>query len=109
MKITLKDTRFFDNGPFSGNVYVEKKDGKGFNILLVNCVESHYKTKLISATRLYFVVEGSGTFIIDEKIETAHESDLFIITDNQVYSYKGKMKLIEINVPATDSSNEEKV
>ena len=109
MKISLKQTLFFDRQAFNGNVYIDKESGKDFNALLVTCLTGHYKTKLKNATRAYLVLEGAGTFTINGKEETAEQHDFFLISDGDVYEYAGKMKLFEFNVPATDSSNEEKV
>lgn len=109
MKIPLSKTTFFDREAFNGNKYVEKKDGKGFNALLVHCVTRHYKTKLKGATRMYLILEGRGTFTINDEIQSAQKDDLFIISDGDIYEYDGEMKLFEFNIPATDSSNEEKM
>ena len=109
MKISINDARFFDREAFNGNVFVEKKDNKGFNALLVNCISEHYKTKLKGATRVYLVIEGDGYFVLNGKEDTAGRDDLFVISDGDVYEYRGKMKLFEFNLPATDSSNEEKL
>ena len=59
--------------------------------------------------RAYLVLEGTGTFTINGIEEIAEQYDFFLISDGDVYEYMGKMKLFELNVPATDSSNEEKV
>jgi hypothetical protein len=41
MKISLKDSAFFDRVDFNGNVYVDKKDARGFNALLVSlCISN---------------------------------------------------------------------
>jgi hypothetical protein len=108
MKISLAQAEFFDRTAFTGNVYVSKNDAKGFNALLVDCLTDHYKTKLSGASRAYLVLEGEGTFTINRKEETAEKYDFFLISDGDEYEYKGAMKLFEFNVPATDSSNEER-
>ena len=109
MKTSRKDARHFDREGFSGDIYVGKEDQKGFNALLVDCVTRHYKTKLTGAIRMYLVLEGSGTFTINDKKEIVERFDFFVISSGDVYEYEGKMKLFEFNVPATDSSNEEKL
>ena len=109
MKIPFSQTRSFDREAFNGNVFVEKKDEKGFNALIVHCLTRHYKTKLNGAVRMYLVLEGEGTFTINEKKESAQKDDLFVISDGDVYEYKGEMNLFEFNIPATDSSNETKL
>jgi len=109
MKISLRDTTYFDRDAFNGNLYVEKKDDKGFNALLVHCLTRHYKTRLKSATRMYLVLEGVGTFTINDDKQDAVKDDFFIISDGDTYEYEGEMKLFEFNIPATDNSNEEKL
>ena len=109
MKIPLSDDRLHDKGAFKARFYVEKKDRADFNALLVECVTGHYKTKLKNAARVYLVIEGNGTFTINGTRENAEPYDLFIISNGDIYEYHGEMKLFEFNVPATDSSNEEKI
>ena len=67
------------------------------------------ESKMINATRAYFILEGNGEFIIDDISEKVEQYDLFIVNTDQTYEYKGKMKMIEFNSPATDSSNYERV
>jgi gentisate 1,2-dioxygenase len=55
------------------------------------------------------VVEGQGEFEINERLFKAEPFDVFVIDSGQTYLYKGEMKLIEFNVPATDRSNYKKV
>ncbi|TSC86226.1 MAG: hypothetical protein G01um10148_732 [Parcubacteria group bacterium Gr01-1014_8] len=109
MKISLKETEAFDRGEFKGNLYTQKKDNKGFNALLVDCLTGHYKTRLKGAARVYFVLEGSGMFTINGGSTEVEQYDLIILESGDEYSYKGSMKLFEFNVPATDASNEEKL
>jgi len=109
MKIPLSDNRLHDEGSFKARFYCEKKDRDDFNALLVECVTGHNKTKLKAAARTYLILEGSGTFTINDNKEEANQYDLFIISDGDTYEYEGAMKLFEFNVPATDSSNEEKL
>ena len=75
--------------------------------LIVECITGHYRTKIKGASRMYLILEGSGTFTINGTKETAGQYDLFIISDGDVYEYEGAMKLFECNVPATDAGNEE--
>ena len=109
MKISLKQSRTHDLGAFAAHFYVEKKGGRDFNALLVDCVTRHYKTRMKGAARAYLVLEGNGTFVINGEREAAEAYDFFIISDGDVYEYEGEMKLFEFNVPATDASNEEKL
>lgn len=107
MKIPLSQSKIHDKKDFIAKFYLEKADSPNFNALLVDCLTGHYKTTLKDATRMYFVVEGSGDFTIDGHKDSADLYDLFIVNSGQTYEYRGKMKLIEVNVPATDKNNEE--
>lgn len=109
MKISISKTKVYDLKEFVAKVYIKKKGKNSFDAVFVDCNKHHYKTRLSGATRLYFVVFGKGNFIINGKHEKAVLYDLFVINDGDVYEYSGKMKLIEVNVPATNPSNEEKL
>lgn len=109
MKIALKDTEVHDLKDFIAKFYVTKKDGEDFNALLVDCKTRHYKTKLKNAVRMYFVIEGNGEFVVDNEKYEANLHDYFLIKSGQIYEYSGKMKLIEVNIPSTDRSNEEEI
>lgn len=109
MKISLKDTKFFDRNTFTGQRYVETKEGRGFNAILVTSIVGHEKVRLTGATRMYFIIEGTGTFTINGVEQSAEPNDFFLIESDDVYEYKGAMKMFHFNVPGTDSSNEEKL
>jgi hypothetical protein len=109
MKVPLSQTKFFDREAFNGNLFVEKKDNKGFSALIVHCLTRHYKTKLKAATRMYLVLDGKGTFTINDEVQSAEKDDMFIISDGDIYEYEGEMKLFEFNIPGTDRDNEERL
>ena len=110
MKIPLSKAKSYDMKDFIARAYIDRKTGKNtFNALFVDCKKRHYKTRLKGATRLYFVISGNGGFVINGKKSRANLHDLFVIRDGDIYEYSGKMKLIEVNVPATGKSNEERL
>jgi hypothetical protein len=109
MKLSLAQAEFFEREGFNGNVYIKKADNKGFNALLVNCITNHYRARLKNATRAYLVLEGKGSFVVNEKEYSAEPYDFFLISDGDIYEYHGQMKLFELNVPATDRKNEERL
>jgi gentisate 1,2-dioxygenase len=88
---------------------LELKTKRGFNALLVECLTRHYKTRLKNAVRVYLVLEGSGAFTVNDQTHKVEQYDMFVISDGDTYEYEGKMKLFEFNIPATDSSNEDKL
>ena len=107
MKISLEQTEVKDKGDFLARFYLTKEQSKDVSLVCVECRTRHYKTKMKGAKRMYLILEGSGSFIINDKREDAKPYDLFIISDGETYEYSGVMKMMEVNVPATDSSNYE--
>ena len=108
MKIPFNKTRFFDQTTFNGNSYLDKKDGKGFDVFTVHCLSRHPKHKLSGASRVYFIIEGSGTFTVNDAKEAADQFDLFLVENGDTFEYEGDMKLFSFTI-LTDSSNEEKL
>ena len=47
----------------------------------------------------YFILEGKGSFEIEDKIEECQKGDLVVIPDNTVFKYTGKMKMLLITTP----------
>lgn len=108
-KISLNNTQFFDAGGFSGQVYVPNDANAGFNALLVTVNGRHPKKKMLDTTRSYFVVEGEGTFAVDDTSYQVTHGDLFVIEAGHTYEYSGNMKLFEFNVSADNSFQDEKL
>lgn len=47
----------------------------------------------------YFIVEGSGEFEIDKKIELCKKGDLIVIPAGTPYTYRGKMNIVASSTP----------
>jgi len=82
------------NDPTVNVVYEDVKDG-------------HFEEFLnIISTITWFIIEGSGTFVInDEKIPVASK-DIISVPPNHRIHYFGNMKMILISTPAYDQTNE---
>jgi mannose-6-phosphate isomerase-like protein (cupin superfamily) len=106
-KISLKDTNFFDAGGFSGQEYITPDMKVGFNALLVTVKDRHPRKRMVDTTRCYFVVEGTGTFTLDDQVHEVVPGDLFVISPGHEYEYKGAMKLFEFNVSSDNSFKDE--
>lgn len=103
MKVPLEKTELFKRIGFSGNVFIPSGLKKGFNALLVTVDGQHPKKRMLDTTRVYFVIEGEGEFVIDNVPSKVSPYDLYVIEPSQEYSYKGKMKLFEFNVSPDNS------
>jgi len=51
--------------------------------------------KIKNSPIYYFIIEGNGTFDIDDKI-TVNKGDLIEISSNKKYTYSGDMIMLEI-------------
>ncbi len=106
-KFSLDDAIFFDAGGFMGQEYITREQKAGFNALLVTVKDHHPRKRMVGATRCYFVVEGSGVFILDDQPHEVRIGDLFVITPGHEYEYHGTMKLFEVNVSPDNTFKDE--
>lgn len=77
----------------------EYKINPNFSGALIEIDGDHGKIKCINEDRIYFITEGSGKFIIDDKEETVSENDLVFIPKNTPYNIIGKLKFFLICSP----------
>ena len=63
--------------------------------------ENGHQTKIREkeCTLFYFVLEGKGSFEIEDKIEECQKEDLVIIPKNTTFKYAGKMKMLLVTIP----------
>lgn len=105
--IALKDTNFFDAGGFSGQEYITREMKAGFNALLVTVKDRHPRKRMVDTTRCYFVVEGTGIFVLDDQSHNVTPGDFFVISPGHEYEYSGDMKLFEFNISPDSSFKDE--
>jgi len=86
--------------------YSEKEDFSFASAATFNVTERHGKCKNTVSNRVYYVIEGSGKFVIEGKEVAVKATDVVIIPKNTVYDYMGKMKLFLVHTPAYDPKNE---
>ena len=61
----------------------------------------HGLIKNIACDRLYLVLSGQGTFMIDGERLAVEETDLIIIPRGTPYDYWGRMSLLLVHSPAS--------
>ncbi len=76
---------------------------------LIIQTEKELETTLIEhdSDFTYYIVEGSGEFIIDGKKEKGFKGDLVINPAGKSFTYKGKLKLLLIACPPWKEAQEE--
>ena len=78
---------FGTNSPRTGHLIIECKDKLTVS-LIQNKVEFDY-----------YITEGVGYFIFDDKKQTVKSGDLVVIPPGTNYSFGGKLKMLLINTP----------
>ena len=94
---------------FTAHVYNSKEEYSALNTVYVDCHTSHERVFVKESHRVYFVIEGSGIFDIGDETHEVEKDDVIVIEPKTEYAYKGKMKLFELNSPATGSEDEVEV
>ena len=109
MLFSLKNACKVVRPGFTAFVYNSKEDLPPLNTVLVDCHKDHEKVYVKESHRVYFVMEGSGTFTVGKEIYKVQPFDVVVIPPKVPYSYEGKMKLFEANFPATGEEDEVRV
>jgi len=96
-KFGVNITFFGENVPTNNIVYEE---------VAIGHLEEFYSDV---STYMWFIIEGKGTFIIDdEKIEVS-EKDLVVVPPKKRIHYFGKMRMLLCVTPAYNEKNEHHV
>ena len=59
----------------------------------------HGRVKCISQDRVYYIVEGSGEFFINEEKFSVNKDDVLFVPMNTPYNFVGKMKIFLVCSP----------
>jgi mannose-6-phosphate isomerase-like protein (cupin superfamily) len=71
-----------------------------FSATLIEIDGEHKTIKCLKEDRIYFIIEGNGKFIINNKESNVSVNDLIFISKNTPYNIIGKMKYLLIHSPA---------
>ena len=96
MIIKSTDTENKEVGPMVIKSY---KINPNFSGSLIEIDGDHGKIKCLAEDRIYFIIEGSGKFIIDNKENEVSKEDLVFVPKNTLYNIIGKMKYFLICSP----------
>ena len=109
MKFTLKDAHKFGWKGLEAWAFNSKGDFENASAAYFKVDGSHGKVKTTSSDRVYYVLEGTGEFVIDGQSTQVEKTDVFIVPKNTAYDYKGKMSLFLVHTPAFDQDAEIKL
>jgi mannose-6-phosphate isomerase-like protein (cupin superfamily) len=109
-RIQLSETTGFQREGFDGHVYIPSEAGVGFNVLSVDVHRSHPRKRMLGdTTRTYYVIDGTGTFTLGDKVNEVQAGDLFVIPPDGEYEYNGQMRLLEVNISPSNSFQDERL
>ncbi len=106
MRFRLKDAQKFEWEGLKGYAYNSKKEFRNASAAYFDVKTQHGRVKNRISDRVYYVLEGKGRFIINNKSFPVSKTDVVIVPKNTPYNYVGKMKLFLVHVPAFDAKYE---
>lgn len=107
-RFTAKDAKKFNKHGVDLTVY-----GEGVpeaNVVFVSAEKGHFQE--FYSTRSYFtyyIIEGTGTFVLDDEQVEADATDLIVIPPNTRIHYFGTMKMVLTVAPAFNEQDERHV
>ena len=105
-KFTFENTFKFGWEGLEGFAYNSKEDFANASTAIFNVSKKHGRCKSLVSDRVYYVLEGTGEFIIEDKKISVKATDVIIVPKNTEYDYMGTMKLFLVHTPAFDPSQE---
>lgn len=109
MFFELRNAKKVELKGFTAFLYNTKSEIPEYNSVYVEVNGEHNKEFVKKSHRLYFVIEGKGVFKVGKETKDVKKNDVIVIPPQIPYMYNGKMKLFEVNFPATDSNDAVKV
>lgn len=95
-------------GDYSITNYLTKEFREAFSLAVLELNGQHELTKSIETDRIYYLIHGNATFIIEEETVKVKEEETLFIEKNTSYSFSGHCKAVLINIPAYGISHNSK-
>lgn len=96
MKITEKEAVPYSRPGVKGTYYQLPKVYNGTTFAYAELSGEHGERTIGERARIYYLLEGSGKFIINGKEEFAEAGDLVVIPPHSTYNYWPKDKVIKV-------------
>lgn len=77
----------------------EYKINTKFSAALIEINGNHGTIKCIGEDMIYFIIEGSGEFVLDGKTSKVTANDLIFVPENTPYNIICKMKYLIVHSP----------
>lgn len=103
--VTSDQRRTFERPGFVGGIIIERDDARGFDALTVDVASGHPAKQMGGdTTRVYHVIEGEGTFVLDGIAQAVKGGDTVVLPPGSTYSYDGPdMRLFEFNISPSNT------
>lgn len=106
MKFTLEKSHLIKWDGIKAHSYSSAEDFAHASAIVFDVNGNHGKVKSKSSDRVYYVISGSGKFIVKDQDFQVEATDVIIVPQNTPYDYEGKMKLFLVHAPAFDPESE---
>ena len=107
-KYTAKQAKKFNKHGINLVVYGENVPEA--NVVFIDVKEGHFQEFYDEESNyLYYIVEGAGTFVLDDEKVEASTTDLIVIPPKTKIHYFGTMKMVLTVAPAFNEENERHV
>lgn len=107
-KYTAKNAHKFNKHGIDLTVYGE--DVPEANVVFVSVDKGHFQEFYdVGSYFIYYIIEGKGTFVLDDEKVEAEATDLIVIPPKTRIHYFGKMKMVLTVSPAFKEENERHV
>lgn len=107
-KYTAKNAHKFNKHGIDLTAYNE--DVPEANVVFVSVDKGHFQEFYdIESYYIYYIIEGKGTFVLDDKKIEAEATDLIVIPPKTRIHYFGTMKMVLTVSPAFKEENERHV
>ncbi len=109
MKFKLKNAQPFESEGIRGLSYNTKEEFSSASAAYIEVNGRKEKTRNTISDKIFYVVEGSGNFMINGETVPVKASDVIIVPKMTPYYYWGTMTLFLVDTPAFDPTAEEKL
>lgn len=107
-KYTTKDANTFNKHGIDITVFNEGVPGA--NVVFISVEKGHFQEFYdIKSHFTYYIVEGEGTFVLNDERIKVKATDLLVIPPKTRIHYFGKMKMVLTVSPAFNEDNERHV
>jgi mannose-6-phosphate isomerase-like protein (cupin superfamily) len=100
MIIKGKNLDFISRENMDIKIFNKAEDFANASVAKIKVKDNHGRVKSSYNDRIYYVIEGEGTFIISGSKNSVEKGDLIIVPKNTEYDFYGNLTLLLVHVPA---------